>query len=515
MRNNLDLALRRPGQVLLLERGAAEALLDRSFEERRHPSGGTGLLSRAMGLVGLRPKAMEDDDSKSADAIDRSRLALPQIDWAGSTEFGEGYAIVDGIAIIDIAGVLTPSGYFDWWDWCWVGGYSQIATAIRLARADTRVLGIMLRIDSPGGYVDGCFDLADEISADNAKAGGKPVWVSARMACSAAYALASAADRITAFAEADVGSIGVLVMHVDFSGYYAEHGIKVEAIQSAPRKTDAADWKPLSDDARAHLQAVVDQIARRFSGVVTGGRGISSDDIAAMQARWFLAQHDDPAMSGLALGLVDEVATDRAMFAALKQSLAGSTTDAQGGPGSQAASDAARITANTETDMGLQEQIAALRDKAAKGDKDAKAELKKLGISLTAEGGADDDEASAEDEGSDAAAAEDGAEEEDEEQDEDAEPKSKATGTKAAFRLLGHKSAKGRESLANRLAEKVAAGKLSYGEARSMLEDAPKGSRLGAAMQGRDHNPGNDNGDAAGKASGLSDAVDRRLAAKK
>jgi signal peptide peptidase SppA len=499
MPRSLDLVLRTTGSVLLLEPNHAQALVDRAFEERRPPQTG-GLLSRALGAVARlgRPKAMEDGDDNDGPSVDRSKLALPSISWAGTVEYGDGYAIVEGVAIIDIEGVLTPDGYIDWWNWCWVGGYAQIGAAIRAARADERVEAIFLRVDSPGGYVDGCFDLADEIAAGNAKAGGKPVWVHARMSCSAAYALSAAADRIVAAAEADVGSIGVLVLHVDVSGLYAEHGIKIEAIQSAPRKTDGAEWKALSDDARSHLQGVVDQIARRFSATVTAGRGISTEAIAALQARWFLAQHDDATQSGLALKLVDEIASEQAAFAALTTSLS------SGAP--------SPTLATTETEMGLKEQIAALRDKAAKGDAAALAELKAMGVALKADTSTEGDPEDEEDK-------QDGGADEDTENegDEDkTEPKPAATGTKAAFALLGAKEAKvaGRSDLARELAAKVADKKLTYGEAKKMLASAPKGSRLADAMAGRDHNPGTDVGDPSKPAAGLSAAVDR-LNAKK
>ena len=52
----------------------------------------------------------------------------------------------------------------------------------------------MLDIDSPGGEVSGCFDLVDTIAAAR---GQKPIWsIVDDCACSAAYAIASAADRI-------------------------------------------------------------------------------------------------------------------------------------------------------------------------------------------------------------------------------------------------------------------------------------------------------------------------------
>lgn len=499
---NLDTTLRSPGRVLLLERDHAQALIDRSLESRRNGSGGNSLLSRAMSAMARigRPRAATDEDDEE---VDRSKLAMPSISWAGTIEWGDGYAIVDGIAVIDIAGVLTPDGYYDWWEDCWYGGYSQIASAVVAARSDDRVNALFIRVNSPGGLVDGCFDLADLIAEGNGKAGGKPVWVHARMACSAAYALASAADHIVASAEADVGSIGVLIVHVDVSAFYAEHGIKVEAIESGPRKTDGAEWKPLSDDARAHLKGVVDQVARRFTSVVSAGRDMKPEAIVALQARWFLAQHDDPTQSGEQLGLVDAISPERVAFAALLNSLSDETgSGAPGGEGSTA-----RAVTGKEVEMSLKDQVTALRAKAAKGDKTAIAELKALGIALEAE--TDETGVEAETETEEETAAEEPATEEDEEDEAEEEPAAGATGTAVGFSLLNAPEASGRDALAKQLAAKVASKKLTYGEAKKMLASAPKGSRLANSMAGRDRNPGRDGGDGAKAGTGLGAAVDR------
>jgi ClpP class serine protease len=508
---DLDLALRRPGQILLLERTHALGLLDRMLTTQRP---GRGLFGNALSALGLKPTAGHDIPERP------KVLGLPSLPWAENAEQGEGYLIVDGIAVMDVAGVMTPHGYYDWWEDRWVGGYAQIGASHDAAEEDDRVRAIFARVNFPGGLVDGCFDLCDDMAARS-----KPFHVHARMACSAAYALASTADRIDAPREGDVGSIGVLITHYDISDMLAEWGVKVEAIQSGPRKTDAAEWKPLSDDARAHLKAVVDQIAKRFVATVEAGRPMTAEQIRATEARWYLAEHDDPEMSGMALGLVDGIATERAAFAALHQSL-----ETSGGPAARAAS-----TTEKEAEMSLEEQIAALRAKAARGDAAAKRKLKSLGVSLKATTNDDDPDAETEEDDPESETEEDDpeaetdkeeegegtdddpeAETEDEEaEDDDEEPAAKATGSKAGFALMGCKEAKGREKLAANLARKVGAKKLNYGEAKQMLAAAPKGSRLGQAMAGRDRNPGASHGSGKASAKGLASAVDRYNAKRK
>ena len=72
------------------------------------------------------------------------------------------YPMVDGIAVIEISGVLIHRG-------SWIGqssgqtSYEGIAAQIEAAAKDPAVRGLALEIDSFGGEVAGVFDLADQI----------------------------------------------------------------------------------------------------------------------------------------------------------------------------------------------------------------------------------------------------------------------------------------------------------------------------------------------------------------
>lgn len=528
MPTDLNLALRSPESILLLKRGEGEALFNRFAVEAPQ--------SRGL-LGGMLDRLMGRDDGPGEPVF-----AAPQVSWAGAVEEGSGYVVIDGVAVIDIKGVLTPEGYFDWWSCAWVPGYQHIAQALKVAREDERVEGIFLRVDSPGGLVDGCFALAEVIRNGNGAHGGKPVRVHAGMACSAAYALASGADSISADPEAEVGSIGVLIVHTEMAEWLAEHGIKVEAIQSGPHKTDGGWWKALDDDARAHFQSVVDQIARRFVANVEAGRSLSADDIWSLGAQWFLAQHDDDDKSGLALGLVDEIAPEQQAFEAFTAFLSDDTgAGASAGTGKSAAARSARAGTQQENDdMSLKDQVAALRKKAAKGDKAAEAELKRLGISVKAptgraraegqdpepEGEGEDEDMEGDDdadpeaeedddpeaEGEDDDPEAEGEDDDPEAEDDEEEPAAKATGQKAAFALMGSKAAQGRQKLAAQLGRSVASRKLTYGEATRMLKASGKAGGLGSAMAGRDVNVGGDTGE-SGKKAGVKnwDTVSSRI----
>jgi ClpP class serine protease len=131
------------------------------------------------------------------------------------------YPVVDGIAVIEISGVLIHRGG-------WIGqssgqtSYEGIAAQIEAAANDPAVRGLALEIDSFGGEVAGVFDLADRIRAIRTT---KPVWAFvAEHAFSAGYALASQASRILLPRTGALGSIGVVMMHADLSGQPDQDG---------------------------------------------------------------------------------------------------------------------------------------------------------------------------------------------------------------------------------------------------------------------------------------------------
>ncbi len=247
-----------------------------------------------------RPLALSADRA----AVIRQMLAGGADDMAlfGAWESDEStrrpYDLVAGVAVIRISGVLMPGSGGSWW-WEAITFYGDIDTALRQALGDDAVRGIALHIDSPGGTVAGCFDLADRIYAAR---GAKPiVAVVDESAYSAAYALASAASTIIVPRTGGVGSIGVVGMHVDITGMLDQAGIKVTTFQFGSRKTDSYPTTPLTDAATAGFQAEIDELGELFVATVARNRSLSVDQVRATQAACFLGQH------GVDAGLADAV----------------------------------------------------------------------------------------------------------------------------------------------------------------------------------------------------------------
>ncbi|KAA8387047.1 S49 family peptidase [Acetobacter tropicalis] len=221
---------------------------------------------------------------------------------------------VDNVAIIKISGVLLPgsSNGFGWW-YAGATFYDDIGTAFDLAIKDEGVKAIVLHIDSPGGTVAGCFDTAEQIYLARSQ---KPiVAIVDEMACSSGYALASAAETITLPRTGEVGSIGVVSMHVDITGALEQDGIKVTTFQFGDRKTDGYPTTPLSDEAIKSQQADTDRLGDLFVSTVARNRGLKPEAIRDMQAAVYRGQ------LGVEAGLADAVMSRTDAFTDLLKNL--------------------------------------------------------------------------------------------------------------------------------------------------------------------------------------------------
>jgi signal peptide peptidase SppA len=144
---------------------------------------------------------------------------------------------------------------------------------LRTVAADPSIGTVLLDIDSPGGTVSGMPELAAEVRK---LAESKHVVAMANsLAASAAYWIASQADEVVAAPEAMAGSIGVFAVHEDWSKLLDEMGIKVTYIHAGKYKVEGNPDEPLSDEARAHMQSMVDDSYDLFIGDVAAGRGVS------------------------------------------------------------------------------------------------------------------------------------------------------------------------------------------------------------------------------------------------
>lgn len=224
-----------------------------------------------------------------------------------------GYDMAGNVAVIPVHGTLVQkTGALR--PFSGMTGYDGIRQAFLTAVEDQAVEAIVLDVDSPGGEVAGCFDLVDTIY--NAR-GDKPIHaILNENAFSAAYALASAADRITVPRTGFVGSIGVICMHVDWSQALTDAGLKVTFITYGDRKADGHPEIPLSKEARTSFQQQINTMGELFVETVARNRNIAASVVRDTEAATYLGS------AGVELGLADQVAAPDAAFRALLAELA-------------------------------------------------------------------------------------------------------------------------------------------------------------------------------------------------
>jgi signal peptide peptidase SppA len=221
----------------------------------------------------------------------------PAVDQAPLTSI-----TVERIAVVSVIGTLVSrSGYLD--ASSSLLSYADIGDAIALAMDDPSVRGVILDVDSPGGEVGGLFDLVERISAIKS-ASGKPLWaVANEAALSAAYAIASASDRLYVTRTGELGSIGVVAVHVDESGADAKAGLSWSFVFAGDQKVDGNAHEPLSQRARATIQADVDRLYAEFCGLVATNRGLTAETVRATHAAVYRGE------LAVRAGLADRVGT--------------------------------------------------------------------------------------------------------------------------------------------------------------------------------------------------------------
>ncbi|QQQ00978.1 S49 family peptidase [Lysobacter enzymogenes] len=205
-----------------------------------------------------------------------------------------------GIAVLPIHGTLVQrTGGLD--AMSGLISYESIAARLDAALSDQSVRGIVLDVDSAGGEAAGVFDLADRIRAGRDH---KPIWAVANDAAfSAAYALASAAERVFVTRTAGLGSIGVIALHVDQSQRDTNQGLHYTPILAGARKNDGNPHEPLTPEARASIQTEVNRLYELFVLTVAHHRGLSADAVRQTEAGLFFGQ------DAIDAGLADRLGT--------------------------------------------------------------------------------------------------------------------------------------------------------------------------------------------------------------
>jgi len=235
--------------------------------------------------------------------IERIAAANDEAAFEGLSDFdrvsGGMYLRKDGVAYVPLHGtIVNRAGFIERAS----GAVSPqtVQEQLRSAAADEEVGRIVLSIDSPGGTVAGTMPTANAVAE---VAGEKEVVaVAENTVASAAYWIGSHATRLVVGKGAQVGSIGVIAVHRDYTGHLEEEGIESTIVRIQGDKALGHPEEPLSDEAREQWEERLSGYYDLFVEAVAGSRGIDENTLREdIGSRSYLGRE------AVELGLADEI----------------------------------------------------------------------------------------------------------------------------------------------------------------------------------------------------------------
>ena len=221
--------------------------------------------------------------------------------------------ISGNVAIIAIHGKLVTSN--SWYNqYMGLLSYDTIRQAYAAAYEHPDVRYILESYDTPGGYVTGMKETADFM---NAVGRLKPryAYVGAS-AASAGYFLAKNADKIYTSDFGELGSIGVVMVNMEYTDMMKQEGVKAEIIRSGDLKMVGNPYEKLSPKAKAYFQDQVMYSANIFFDEVQQDRRISPE---AMDSTGIKSGRTYIGKQAIAVGLADDIDTFDNILALLQK----------------------------------------------------------------------------------------------------------------------------------------------------------------------------------------------------
>lgn len=212
---------------------------------------------------------------------------------------GSGESKRKVFAVIDVAGYINPSFHFP----PLATSVSVLIQGIKKLQAQEDVDTIVLNISSGGGSVFYLEELSDVLF--NARQNKNIIAIANPAALSAAYWIATGAEKLYSTPSGLTGSVGVVMVHGEYSKYLEKEGVKVTVVKAGENKWDANPYEALSKKAQERLQFEVDTIYSKFISHVARNRSRSEDDVK----KNFGGGHSFFAEEAYSAGMIDGILT--------------------------------------------------------------------------------------------------------------------------------------------------------------------------------------------------------------
>ena len=190
----------------------------------------------------------------------------------------------DKVAVIRVEGTITSGGPEGTRLFSEATGAnsSRIMQQLRKAAKDKSVKGVLLQINSPGGSVTAAEEITREIQRYK-ETSKKPIMASfGDTGASAAYYIAAPCDKIYANASTLTGSIGVYMNSKNLEELYKKIGVTDVMIKSGVHKDIMSASRPMTEEERAIIQNMVNEMYEQFLTTVSTGRNIPVEQVGAL-----------------------------------------------------------------------------------------------------------------------------------------------------------------------------------------------------------------------------------------
>jgi len=149
---------------------------------------------------------------------------------------------------------------------------AQIKEELQKAQGDRAIVGVIVKINSPGGTVTATDTIYHELMQFKKRTGVRTIACMTGLATSGGYYIASAADEIMAHPTAITGGIGVIAMKLNVDKFLSKIGIEEETIKSGDKKDIWSPLRPSTPEEKEIIQTIINTLHKRFVNVALAGR---------------------------------------------------------------------------------------------------------------------------------------------------------------------------------------------------------------------------------------------------
>jgi protease IV len=178
------------------------------------------------------------------------------------------------LGVVEVHGPIVSHARFEFSK---IASEDTLVASIRAARANPRIAGVVLHIDSPGGSAVASDRIHHEVQR---LAEVKPVVAYlSNVAASGGYYIAAGAQAIIAQPQTITGSIGVVAARLVVRPLLQRVGVDIDTVKRGAHADMFNITRHFDSDERAHFEKELDTFYERFLDVVAQGRHREKDEI--------------------------------------------------------------------------------------------------------------------------------------------------------------------------------------------------------------------------------------------